>query len=133
MSNFWNFYKLKIGDPVFGGQRILQKVWIIWSPLLYFTFKTINEPNSLSFIRFQCILYDLEELLSDFWNFLNVKTGDLILGWKQFCRKSRLFGPPFCISILKVLCTKIFRHSLELNVFCLIQEYVSQTIEIPTN
>ena len=37
---------------------ILQNSWIIWSHLLYFNFKNQKHPNSWSFIRFQCIVYD---------------------------------------------------------------------------
>ena len=74
-------------------QALLKNSWIIWSPLLYFNFKTFKDPNSLSFIRFQCVLYDSEEFLSDFWNFYKLKGEDLLSGGNQFCRKSELFGP----------------------------------------
>ena len=46
---------------------------------------------------------------------------------------SELFGPPFCISILKALCTQIPRHSLDFNAFCLIQEQFSHGLEISRN
>ena len=36
---------------------------------------------------------------------------------------SELFGPPFCISILKVSQTQNLCHLLAFNVFCMIQEY----------
>ena len=51
-SEYSNFQKLKRRDLICWGESILQKVWIIWSPLLYFNFKTFKDPNSLSFIRF---------------------------------------------------------------------------------
>ena len=54
-SESWNFYKLMRGGPNFWGEPILQNVWIIRSPLLYFNFKSFLDPNSTSFIRFQCI------------------------------------------------------------------------------
>ena len=57
-SEPWNFYKLKRGDLISGVEPMLQKVWIIWSPLLYFNFKSFMEPNPSSLIRFQCILHD---------------------------------------------------------------------------
>ena len=50
----------------------------------------------------------------------------------QFSGKSELFGPPFCISILKVLQTQILRPSLDFNVFCMIQEYFFQSLELST-
>ena len=47
------------GDLISGGREaILQNVWIIWSPLPYFNFKSFQDPNSSSFIAFQCILPD---------------------------------------------------------------------------
>ena len=88
---FWesrNFYKLKTGDP------ILQKVSIIWSPLLYFNFKSFMDKNSLSFIRFQCILHDSGVLFGVTLNFFKLKRGNLISGGTQFCGKSEFFCPP---------------------------------------
>ena len=115
------YLQIKQGGPSFWGEPILQKVWIIWSLLLYLNFKGFVDPKSSSFIRFQCILHDSEVLFSESWNFYKLKRGDPISGGNQFCRKSELFGPPFCISILKVFWTQIFRHSLEFNPFCMIQ------------
>ena len=48
----------------------------------------------------------------------------------QFSRIFQLFGSHFCISILKVLHTKILRDSLDFNEFGMIQEYFSQGLEI---
>ena len=56
--------------------------------------------------------------------------GDLISEGNQFSRISQLFGSHFCISILKVLHTKILRDSLDFNAFGMIQEYFSQGLEI---
>ena len=114
------FLEIKESGPNFWGEPILQKVWIIWSPHLYFNFKSFMDPNFLSFIRFQCILHNLGVLFSESWDFYKSKTGDLISGENQFCRKSELFGPPFCISILNVLWTQFLRLSLDLNAFCMI-------------
>ena len=109
------------GGPSFLGERILQKVWIISSPLLCFNCKSGKDEISSSFIRFQYIVEDSEERLSDFWNFYKLKRGDLIFGENQFCRKSEWFGHPFCISILNVLKTQI-RYSLDFRALCLIKE-----------
>ena len=115
------FLQIKKKEPSFWGQSILQKVWIICSRLVYFYFKNFLDPNSLSFIRFQCILHDSGVLFSGYWNFHKLKKGHLISWGNQFCRKSELFGPPFCISILKVLWTQLFCHSVHFNAFCMIQ------------
>ena len=87
-SEFWNSYKLKRGGRNFWEESILQKVWIISSPLLYFNIKSIMEPNFSSFIRFQCILHDSGVLFSEVWNFYKLKRGDLISGGNQFCGMS---------------------------------------------
>ena len=98
----FKFVQIKEGGPNFWGEPILQNVWIIWSPLLYFNLKSSMDPNSLSFIRFQSILHESGRLFSESWNFYKLKRRDLISGGNQFCRMSELFGPSFCISILKV-------------------------------
>ena len=127
------FLQVKEARCNFWGEPILQKIWIIWSPFLYFIFQSFMDANFLSFIRFQWILYDSVVLFSEPWNFYKLKRGDLISGGNQFCRKSELFGPPFCISILKFLWTQIHRHSSDLNVFFIIEEYFSQSLEISTS
>ena len=116
------FLQIKEGGATFWGEPILQKVWIIWSPLLYFNFKSFTDPNSSSFIRFQCILHDSAVLFSESWNFFKLNRWDLIFMGNQFCRKSELFGPPFSIWILKVLWTQILPHLLDFNAFSMIQE-----------
>ena len=124
------FPQIKEAGSNFWRESILQKVWIIWSPLLYLNFKSFIDPNSSSLIRFQCILHDSGVLFSESWNFYKLKRGDLISGGNEFCRMSELFGPPFCISILKALLTQILCHSLNFNALCMIHEYFSQSLEI---
>ena len=123
----WNFYKLKRWGLISGGNQFCRK-WIIWSPLLYLKFKSFLHPNWQSFIRFQSILHGSEVFFSESWNFYKLKRGNLISGGNQFCRKSQLLYPPFCISILKVLWSEIYSHSLEFNAFSMIQEYFSQSV-----
>ena len=128
------FLQIKEGGTNILGGTVLQKVWIIWSPLLYFNFKSFRYPISSSFIRFQCILDDSGVLFSEFWNLYKLKSGDLISVRKQYCRKSELFANPlFSISILKVLWTQFLCHSLDFNAFCIIEEYFSQFFLISTN
>ena len=127
------FLQIKEGGPNFWGEKILQKVWIIWSPLLHFNFKSFVDPTSLSLIRSHCIVHGWGVLFSESWNFYKLKRGVLISRGNQFSRKSELFCPPFCISILKVLWTQILHHSLDLNALCIIEQYFSQSFEISTN
>ena len=98
----FKFVQIKEEGLNFWEEPILQNVWIIWSPFLYFNLKSSIDPNSLWFITFQSILHEPGRLFSESWNFCKLKRGDLISGGNQFCRMSELFGPPFCISILKV-------------------------------
>ena len=87
------FPHIKEGWLNFSGEPILQNVWIIWSPLLYFNLKSFLDPNSLSFIRFQWVLHNSRGIFLEFWNSYKLKRGGgLIFGWNQFCRKSE-FGP----------------------------------------
>ena len=88
------FVQIKEERPKFWWEPLLQNVWIIWSPLLYFRFKSFMDTISASFIRFQCILHDLRVLFSKSSNFYKLKSGNLISGGNQFSRKSELFGPP---------------------------------------
>ena len=111
----------------------MQKFWIIWSPLLYFNFKSFMGPNISSLSRSQCILHYFGVLFWEFPNLYKLKRADLISGGNQFCRKSELFLPPFCISILKVLRSEVLRNSLDFNAFCIIQEYFSHSLEKYTN
>ena len=69
------FLQVKEWWPKFWGEPILEKVWIIWSPLLYFNFKSFLDPNSWPFISFQCILYDSGVLFSGFSNLYKLKRG----------------------------------------------------------
>ena len=127
------FLQIKEGGPNFWGEPVLQKVWIIWSPLLYFNFKSFIDTISVSFIRFQCILHYSGVLFWECWNFYKLKRGNLISGRNQFWRKSEFFDPPFFISILKVLWIEFPLLWLDFNAFFMIQKYFSQSVEISTN
>ena len=134
----FKFLQTKNGRPNFWREPILPNVWIIWSAFLYFNLKSSRDLNSSSFIRFQSLFHESAVLFSESWNFYKLKRGrggggDLISGRNQFCRISELFGPPFGISILKVLWTKILRHLLHFNVFYIIQEAFFQSLETSTN
>ena len=129
----FKFLQIKDGRPNFLGGTIPKNGWIIWSPLLYFNFKSFNNPISSSFIRLQCILHNSGVIFSDFWNFVKLKRGNQISGENQFYRKFELFGPPFCISILKYSRNQFLRHSLDFIAFCRIQEKFPQTFEISIN
>ena len=107
-SELWSFYELKRGNIISCGEPILQNSWIIWSPLLYLNFKSFKDPNSSSFIRFQCILHDSGVLFSNVSNFQKLKMRDLISWGNQYCRMAQLFGRPFCISSSKFLITQFF-------------------------
>ena len=69
------YLQTKEGGPNFWGEPISQKVWIIWSLVLYFNFKSFLDPNCSSFIRFQRILHDSEVLFSESSNSYKLKRG----------------------------------------------------------
>ena len=128
----FEFLAIKVWELNFWGKLILENVWIIWSSLLYFNFKSFLDPNSSWFITFQCILHDSGVRYSESRNFYNLKKGDLISGWNQFWRMSKLFAALFSISIFKLFQTQILRHSLNFSVFCMNQEYFSVSLAIST-
>ena len=74
---FLKFPQIKEMGPNFLGEPILRNIWIIWSPILYFNFRNLKDPNPSSFIRFQCILYDSAGLFSAFSKCIILKRGDL--------------------------------------------------------
>ena len=110
----WNFLKLKREDLISGGEPILQKVWIIWSPLLYFNFKGFLEPNSLSFITFQCILHDSGVLFSESWNFYKLKRGRPNFWWKSILQKVWIIWSPLLYFYFKSF---LHPNSLSLLIF----------------
>ena len=97
------FLEIKEVGCNFWDEPILQKVWIIWSPLLFFNFRSFMDENSSSYIRLQCILHDSGVIFWESCNFQKLRRVDVISGGNQFCRKSELFGPPFFISIFEDL------------------------------
>ena len=127
------FREMKDGGPNFRVETNWQNVSIIWSPLLYFNLKSSIDLYNSSFIRFHSFLHESWVFLSESWNFWKVKKGDRISGGNQFCRMSELFGPPFCVPILKALLTQILRHSLDSSYFCMNMEYFSKSSKISTN
>ena len=85
----WSFYKLKRGDLICGESQFCRKSELFAPPpLLYFNFKSFVDPNSLSFIRFQCILHGSGVLFWEFCNFYKWMRGYLISGGKPILRKS---------------------------------------------
>ena len=126
------FLPLKEGEPV------LQILWIISSPILYFNFKSCRQESSSSFFRFQWILFDWGVPFSDFWNFYKLRRGDLICwgvggegggGESHFCR---LFGAPVCNSIWEHSRTQILRPWLDFNAFYMFQKTFCHTSEVST-
>ena len=89
LSVFWNIHKLKRADLISWREPILQNSWIIWSPFLYFNFINLMDPNTSSFIKFQCILHD-----SAFWNFFKLKRGNLISWEKLILQKGWVIWSP---------------------------------------
>ena len=126
------FLQLKKGELISRLNEFCRKSELfVPAPLRIWILKVVD-PNSLSFITFQCTLHDSGVLFSESSNFYKLKRVDLFSGGNKFCSKSYLFGPPFCISILQVLRTQSFPDLLDFNAFCMIQQYFSESLEIST-
>ena len=114
------FLEIKERGPNFWGEPILQNVWIIWFPLLYFNLKSSMHPNSSSFIRFESILHESGRLFSESWYFYKLKRQELISAGNQFFKRSELFAPPLlCFNFKSFLdpnCSSLNRFQCILNV-----------------
>ena len=116
------FLQIKEVGPNFWGKPILQKVWIIWSSLLYFNFQSSKYRISSSFISFQCILLDSGVLFSQSWNIYKLKRGHLI-SW----------GNQFSVCVIRYQFSKWpkpWRHKIRWN---LARCFISQTWVTPEN
>ena len=69
------FLQIKEGGPNFWGEPILQNVWIIWSPLLYFNFQSFFDPNCSPLISFQCIFLWFRSTSHRVFKILQIKEG----------------------------------------------------------
>ena len=133
-SNFLSFLKfpqIKERDLISLGEPILQNGWIIWSPLLYFNLRNLNDPNSSPFIRFQCILHDSVILFSAFSNCVKLKRGETILrnGWIIWSPllyfNFRNLRDPNSSSLIRFQCI--------LHDFYMIPQYFCHVFEISSN
>ena len=95
------FLQIKEGGSNIWDEPILQSVWIIWSPLLYFNLKSFSDPSSRSFNRFQSILYDSGVPFSGFSNFYKLKRGDLISVGEPIFQNLWIIWSPFLYLNLK--------------------------------
>ena len=102
-SESWNFYKLKKGDLIFRRNQFFS-VWIIWSPLLYFNFKSFMDPNSSSFIRSQCILHDGGVPFSQSWNFYKLKRWGSNFLQEAILEKVSIIWSPLSVFQVKTFC-----------------------------
>ena len=98
LSYFQNFLKFKRRDLISWREPTLLNRWIIWFPLLYFSFKKLNDLSSSSFVRFDWIQQYFFHILKISPNW---RRGDLISRGNQFCRTADSFSTPFCISVLE--------------------------------
>ena len=102
------FLQIKEGGPNFWGGLILHKKWIIWSPGLYFNFKSLIDQNFSWFIRFQGILHDSGVLLSEFWNFCKLKRGEKNSGGTIFTESLSYLVPLSVFQFWKFYRPKFF-------------------------
>ena len=122
LSVFENSLKVKRRNLIPCCEPILQNGWIIWSLLLCFKTKHINDSNSLSFIIFYWILHDSAVVLSVFENVLKLKRGDLISWEEKILQNGWITWSTFCISILNIWRILLLPHFLDFNAFYMIQQ-----------
>ena len=122
------FIQIKEGRASSWGEPILQNSWIIWAPFLYFNFKSFKDPNSLSFIRCQCLLSNWVVLLSEIWNFYKEGGANFLEG--TYSENGWIIWSPLLYVNLKSAKDQILCNSLDFNAFYLIQEYLSHIFEI---
>ena len=101
-SKFSNAQKSKKGDLIFRGKQFCTKAELFGPPHLYFNFKSFKDLNSLSFIRFKCILYDSGELFSDISNFYKLKRADLISLGEPILENGWIIWSPFLYLNFKI-------------------------------
>ena len=128
-----DFLQIKEGRPMFLEKPILQKVWFIQSPLLYFTYKRFMDPNFSSFIIFQWVLNDSGVLFSESWNFYMVKEWGRSFWVEPILQQVWIIWSPLLYFNFKSFMETISSHLLDFNAFCIIQEYFSRSLEISTN
>ena len=92
--NFLKFPQIKEGGPNFLDGTNSAKWLNYLIPLLYFNFRNFRESNSLSFIALQWVPIDSPVLLSIFWNFFKLKTGDLISWWEPVVQNGWIIWSP---------------------------------------
>ena len=72
-------------------------------------------------------LFKFRQIKEGWYNFLKgTNSAERLKGW-------RVIFSSFCITILKVLMTTIFRYSVDLKLFYIIQQYFSKIFQILTN
>ena len=78
------------------------------------------DPNSLSFIRFQCILHNSGVIFSKSWNFWKLRRWDIIFRGTQFSKNSELFGLPLLYFNFKS--SKYLIYSSFIRFQCILQD-----------
>ena len=128
----------KISSNSRGGPNFLERTnsaeqLNIWSPFcisILRIWRTQILGHSLDFQEFYMIQQPFSRI---FKISSNLGGGTYFLWGNQFCRTVELFGPPFCISLLRILWNQILRHSLYFNQFYIIQQFPSHIFKISSN
>ena len=130
---FQSFLKFNKGDLIAFREPILHKSWIIWSSLLYFRFKILKDPNSLSFITFQYILHDAAVLFSVYQKKIKFRERHLISWGEPILQNDWIIWSPLLYFKLKIWRTQTLRHLLDINGFYMMGQFFSQFFKILSN
>ena len=74
-SQSWNFYKLKRGNLISGGNQFCRKSELFGPLFCSWILKVLWSQNCWWLVRFQCSVHDSGVLFSESWNFLKLKRG----------------------------------------------------------
>ena len=130
---FQSFLKFNKGDLIAFREPILHKSWIIWSSLLYFRFKILKDPNSVSFITFQYILHDAAVLFSVYQKKFKFRERHLISWGEPILQNGWIIWSPLLYFKLKIWRTQTLRHLLDINGFYMMEQFFSRYFKICSN
>ena len=90
-----NFYKLKRGDLISGGNQFWRKSEWFGTPFLISILKVLRTKILCQSLHFNAFCPVSGVSFSDFWNFYKLKRGTYFLGRTNFAERLNYFVPPF--------------------------------------
>ena len=108
-SESWDFYKLKMGDLICGGNQFCRKSELFVAVFCFWILKVVCTQIRCHSLDFNGLVM-IQEYFSQSLELSTYSRGGPNFWGNQFCWKYELFCPSFCISIFKVLRSQILCH-----------------------